>query len=162
MTQFEQYARIEVMKVYEELLSLLKHCLAWVPDPRKGHNTTYSVSDLILSAFACFFSQDESFLQFQKRMEDLISQSNLSSIFGVKKVPTDYQIRNVLDLIYPSCFDKAYFNIIEYLLDKNALGDYKVLEKKYIPIALDGTKYFTSKNIYCPNCNITVHSNGET
>jgi hypothetical protein len=139
----------------------MKDCLAWVPDPRQGQNTTYSVSDLIQSAFACFFSQDPSFLQFQKRMEDRTSQSNLQTIFGIKKVPTDDQIRNVLDFIDPSCFDQVFYKIITYLLNKNALNDYKVLNKKYLVMAIDGTKYFSSTAIHCQNCNIINHSNGK-
>lgn len=57
------------MVVLSPLLSALSRCCAALPDPRTGHNGQYSMADAGLSAFALFFAQSPSFLDFQRRLE---------------------------------------------------------------------------------------------
>ena len=57
------------MDVLEELLSGLKQVCSGFPDKRKGGDVTYSMADIGLSAFSLFFMQSESFLDYQRGLE---------------------------------------------------------------------------------------------
>ena len=51
----------------------------------------------MLSAFAMFFFQHPSMLQFQHKLKQRTGRSNLESIFAIKDVPSDTQLRDILD-----------------------------------------------------------------
>ena len=70
-------------------------------DNRQGPNLRYTLADAVLSAFACFFLQSPSFLAFQRRMQDAQSRSNCQTLFGMQGIPSDGQIRNLLDRLVP-------------------------------------------------------------
>jgi hypothetical protein len=149
------------MDTMATLIDALKSTVKKIPDPRTGANTRYLPSDLVLSALACFVSQDGSFLQSQRRMQDNTQLSNMATLYGVKKIPSDDQIRNFIDQVDPHYFDEIYYKIFETLISKKLLDHFKVLDNQYFVIALDGTQYFSSKTIHCDNCIIKEHNNGE-
>ncbi len=61
----------------------------------------YPVSDILLSGCAIFFFQSPSLLQFQERLLRKKGRSNLHSMFGVKEVPAETQMRERLDEVEP-------------------------------------------------------------
>ena len=98
------------------------------PDERKpGNNRKYSVSDAACSAFSVFFTQSPSFLPFQRTLERNTGLSNVHSLFGIHHVPTDVQIRNILDPISPSQMAPLIQQVEEVLCTHNCLSDYRVL-----------------------------------
>ena len=74
------------MDVLEELLSGLKHVCSGFPDKRKGGDVTYSMADIGLSAFSLFFMQSESFLDYQRGLEQRHMTSNCQTLFGMAKM----------------------------------------------------------------------------
>ena len=78
---------------------------AWstLPDHRKPNpNTKYALSDAVNSAFSVFFMQSQSFLAHHQIMSrKRKGKQNLHTLFQVKKVPSDNQIRNLLDPLNP-------------------------------------------------------------
>ncbi len=44
-----------------------------------------------------FYLQDPSLLEFQRRFQDSIQRNNLSTVFGVKDIPDDSQLREIID-----------------------------------------------------------------
>ncbi len=44
-----------------------------------------------------FYLQDPSLLEFQRRFQDRIQRNNLSTVFGVKDIPDDSQLREIID-----------------------------------------------------------------
>ena len=64
-------------------------------DKRKGKNTTYKITDIVLSAFSLFFFQSESFLAFQRKMQGENGWSNARSFFKIMKIPSDNHIRDM-------------------------------------------------------------------
>ena len=73
-----------------------------LPDVRKGGpNQRYALQDAALSAFAVFFTQSPSFLDYQVRMQKDKGRNNASALFGVHQIPSDPQIRNLLDPVNP-------------------------------------------------------------
>jgi hypothetical protein len=54
-------------------------------------------------------------------MEDETQRSNMATLFGVKKIPTNDQIRNVIDKIEFSTFNKAFYSGLNLVKDNNYL-----------------------------------------
>lgn len=73
-----------------------------LPDYRKpNNNTKYEVADAGLPAYSVFFMQSASFLAHQRDMNQRKGQDNAGTLFGVSKIPSDNQIRNLLDPVTP-------------------------------------------------------------
>jgi hypothetical protein len=80
------------------LLSYLHEAIGQINDPRQASNgRRYSLKDAILAAFSVFFMQCESFLEHQRQMQSRRGKDNAQTLFGVVKIPTMPQIRNILD-----------------------------------------------------------------
>ncbi len=93
-----------------ELIQFLVQELHDLPDDRKpGNNTKYQVEDAVKAAFSVFFTQSPSFLEHQRLMKSSKGKDNASSLFGIKKIPCDNQIRNLLES-YPSCHNIWLFS----------------------------------------------------
>ena len=153
--------KVAEIKIHQ-LIHLLSSELDNLPDNRKpGNNTKYEISDAVLSAFSIFFTQSPSFLEHQKLMEKMKCKNNADSLFKVKKIPCDNQIRNLLDPITAATIYPVYQKIYQWLKNKKILSKFLYLEKQIL-IALDGTEYFSSKKINCPHCNSRNHRNGTT
>jgi len=92
------------------LQSLMRHFRerwANVPDTRKrNNNTKYEIADGVLAAFAVFFMQASSFLAHQRLLQSKKGRSNARSLFQVEEIPSDPQIRNLVDPLAVSIFRK--------------------------------------------------------
>jgi hypothetical protein len=81
---------------FESLVNELSKAIKNFPDKRTGTNNRYSLKDIALSAFSLFFTQNPSFLQFQKDMEKTKGKSNAQTLFQIGTIPSDNHIRNIL------------------------------------------------------------------
>ena len=139
------------MDVLDRLLTGLRQVCAGFPDKRKGGAAIYSMADIGLSAFSLFFMQSESFLAYQRGLEEGRKSSNCRTLFGMAKIPTDNHIRAMLDPVDPShlqpCFDAA----VDMLRQRGGLKTFERLGGRIL-VALDGTEYFCSQKLSCPNC----------
>ena len=82
---------------FESLVALLSRTFQAMPDPRCPDRINYSIRDSLLSAFAMFFFQHPSILQFQEKLKKRCGRCNLETVFGLKQVPSDTQLREILD-----------------------------------------------------------------
>lgn len=147
---------------FETLMAYLNRAISQISDPRQPSNgTRYSLQDLILGAFSVFFMQCESFLEHQRYMESHEGHNNAQTLFGIERIPSDPQIRNVLDKIEVTPLFNIFTWICQFLRQGGWLKGYEFLKGQYL-IALDGTHYFSSSKIYCSQCNHRTHSNGKT
>ncbi|MEK7295434.1 MAG: ISNCY family transposase, partial [Actinomycetota bacterium] len=138
----------------------LRKTFAALPDRRTGDNLTYSMADIGLSAFAVFFSQSASFLAAQKAMQQAKGRSNAQSLFEIQHIPCDNQIRQTLDPVAPEQLFPLYDGVFEEMRQKGLLENFRA-QAHTLLIALDGTWYFSSQKIHCPNCSCMEHKNGE-
>lgn len=82
------------------------------PDHRQAsNNRRYAIADAAMSAFAVFFTQSPSFLDYQVRMQKRLGRNNAASLFGVHKIPCDNQIRKLLDPVSPATLFPAMAEI---------------------------------------------------
>ncbi len=146
---------------FDNLIEELHQVLDGLPDHRTGQNTTYSIKDAGLSAFSVFFSQSPSFLAHQRKMKQNKGSSNAESLFRIRKVPCDNQIRNLLDPIAPHNLYPVFGRVFNELEAAGELKAFRSLDDN-LHITLDGLCYYSSKSIYCKNCSHRTASNGVT
>lgn len=109
------------------------------------------MADFAIAAFAPFFMQSPSFLAHQRHLETAQGRSNCQTLFGMRKIPGDSQIRAKLDAIDPIMFHPMFDDILAELTQCGGLDAMRVLDGQVL-IALDGTEFHCSDKIHCPNC----------
>jgi hypothetical protein len=90
---------MEPMKLsFGALIAYLNRAIVAMKDPHQAGNATqYSLKDAVLAAFSVFFMQSELFLEYQRHLESHPGISTAQSLFGMIKVPSALQIRNIVD-----------------------------------------------------------------
>jgi hypothetical protein len=146
---------------FDSLVSRLHEQLEKLPDHRTGKNTRYEIKDAALAAFSVFFTQSPSFLAHQRAMEQSKGHSNAGSLFQIEKIPSDNQIRNLLDPLTPRHLYPLFDEILQGMDQTGQLEPFRVLNDQLL-ISLDGTSYFSSKAIHCANCQHRTSTKGET
>jgi len=145
-----------------ELIQFLRSSLHDLPDERKpGNNTRYQVEDAVMAAFSVFFTQSPSFLDHQRLMKSNKGKDNAESLFSIETIPSDNQIRNLLDPVPATTIFMAFQKVYQWLEKKGVLERFLYLDGEIL-VALDGTEYFSSKKINCSHCNCRNHRNGTT
>jgi len=139
----------------------LRTVCAGFPDARRSTDVDYSTTDIGLSAFSLFFMQSESFLSHQRRLEQGHGTSNCQTLFGMKKIPTDNYIRLMLDPVSPEALQPCFDQVIEQLRERDGLKAFQRLGERTL-VALDGTEYFCSQKLSCPQCLTRKRGNGKT
>jgi hypothetical protein len=108
-----------------------------------------------------FFTQCPSFLSFQRSMEENQGNNNCRTLFGVQTIPSDNQIRNVLDGVPVTCLGSVYESSVKLLVDEGYLEQYRGVNGQLL-VALDGTRFFDSEAINCSSCSTSLLSNGRS
>jgi hypothetical protein len=147
--------------VFRTLLTFLSKAIDDFPDVRSGANTQYSMHDFAMSAFAVFFCQSPSFLAFQTLMQQNRGMNNGETLFGIQKLPTDNQVRNMLDAVDPKLLRAVFASTFSYLQKQQVIDSFRSFADTLL-IALDGTGYFYSESIHCPSCTVAHHRDGRT
>ncbi len=148
------------MRRWDELVGSLRQTLAALPDPRTGDNTKYSMEDIGLSAFSVFFTQSPSFLAAQKTLQQAKGQSNAQSLFQIEQIACDNHIRDTLDAVPPDKLFPLYDEVYQALRQAGLLESFRAVHQTLL-IALDGTWYFSSQKIHCPQCCCLEHKSGD-
>ena len=119
-----------------------------VPDHRSG-NILISMPDALMSGFAMFSLKDPSLLAFEQRR--IIDDSNLHSIYNINDIPSDTQMRTIIDPIDPDDFRPAFRIPFRQLQRAGQLEQMQFFEGHYL-LSLDGTGFFASKKLFSPIC----------
>lgn len=158
--QVDGYFKKETPYSFDDLVSEFKWLIGTLPDSRIGLNKSYSISDAALGAFSVFFMQSPSFLSHQTRMQEASGRSNAQSLFQIKDIPSDNQIRNLLDPVSPSQVAPMFDFVFNGLNSIGYFEHYRSINKNIL-IALDGVNYFSSDKIHCEQCNVRHHKSGK-
>jgi len=140
---------------FQEMLEKLRQSLEAVPEHRTGRNTRYRISDAGLGAFSVFYVQLKKFLAHQRDMQRQKGQNNAYSLFAVRRIPSDQQIRNLLDPVEAEHLYELFWGIYHSLEEEGHLDKYQGVGGTRL-ISLDGTQYFSSQEIHCSNCRVSV------
>ena len=142
----------------ETIVDLLATTFGDVDDPRATDQLSYSLSDTLLSGFAVMFFQHPSLLQFQRAMEKKRRRCNLQTIFGVHEIPSDTQLRELLDGVKPESLrgvlPQLWAKVRRAGWGSRFTTTFPSGEHKgtYDTVARDGREYFRSTKIQCPHC----------
>lgn len=131
-----------------------------MPDQRTGRNTHFAMEDVVLAAFAVFWTQSPSFLAQQTRMRQVHGHSNAETLFGMARIPSDNHIRDLLDPVPPATLFPWFGQIVARLQARDRLAPYRVLDGQLL-IALDGTQYHHFETIHCAQCTRKAHADGK-
>jgi hypothetical protein len=102
-----------------------------------------------MSGFAMMALKDPSLLAFERRR--IVEEHNLRSVFHIKDIPCDTQMRTRLDVVDPDWLRPAYRALFRKAQRGKALEKMVFMEGCYL-IALDGTGYFSSEKLFSPFC----------
>jgi len=131
----------------DRLFALVRANFEQVTDQR-AENAKISMPDALMSGFAMFSLKDPSLLAFDERRT---TDSNLGSIYGIKEVPGDTQMRTILDDVDSVEIRPAFRDVVRQLQRSKELDRFVFLGGSYLA-SLDGTGYFSSKTIHCSSC----------
>jgi hypothetical protein len=136
----------------QSIMTYFRKRWSTAPDVRKpSNNAKYAIADGILAAFAVFFMQSSSFLEHQRVLQNKKGRSNARSLFQVEEIPSDPQIRNLVDPLSSTYFQEDFWYLLDKLKDQQRLMQFRNALNTY-SIALDGVNFFSSEKIACPKC----------
>ena len=142
----------------EAIVDLLATTFGAVADARAVEQLRYPLQDTLMSGFAMMFFQHASLLQFQRAMEQKRGRCNLQTIFGVHEVPSDTQMREILDGVEVESVRPLLPQLWEKVRRAGWGGRFTTTlpsgqhQGTYSTVALDGSEYFRSTQIQCPHC----------
>jgi hypothetical protein len=137
----------------DTLFSQVRSGFEKIPDHR-AKNSTISLPDALMSAFAMFSLKDPSLLAFDKRQSD---DTNLQTIYNIEKVPGDTQMRTILDEVEAADIEPSFTDIFRKLQRGKVLEPMIFMNRCYL-ISIDGTGYFSSNQIHCDSCCMKTNS----
>jgi hypothetical protein len=130
----------------DALYRLLRLGFERIPDHR-GRKCPISLADALMSAFAMFFLKDPSLLAFEERRND----ENLRNLFRIAHIPSDTQMREILDPVEPRQLRPLFDAVFRQLQRGKALEPFVFHQGCYL-LSLDGTGYFSSSSLHCDSC----------
>jgi hypothetical protein len=139
----------------DALFRLVRSSFDTIPDSRT--NPGIPLGDALMSGFAMFSLKDPSLLAFDDRRQD--PNDNVRSIYGIQSVPSDTQMRAILDPVDPVVVRPLFGDIFRRLQRGKALEAFVYLDGHYL-LSLDGTTYFSSSKIHCSSCLEKHHRGG--
>ena len=122
-----------------------------IKDWRQLSKVSISIHDALMSGVACMYFQDPSLLQFQKRLQDEQQRNNLQTLFDVKNIPKETQMREIIDQVDSEYFRPIFKDFYSRLQRGKHLLKYQLFPGLYL-FPFDGTGYFTSEKIHCEHC----------
>jgi hypothetical protein len=128
-------------------------------DGRRQNSVTYGVMDTCLSMLACMFYKSSSLLRYQRMLEQRFYKSNLETQFGVSGIPSDNQVRTIIASVPSNSFQPIFKDYLSRLQRGKHLEKF-MFQDKYL-VAIDGTQYHTSEDIFCSECLRSEKRNGE-
>jgi len=127
-------------------LKTVRSRLGQIGDHRAA-NRSISLIDALMSGFGMFSLKDSSLLEFDDRRS---KDENLKNIYGLEKVPSDTQMRTILDPVSPEEIKPVFKDVYQVVKQNGVLGKLKYLG--HYLVSLDGSGYFSSNTINCDNC----------
>src|ERR1700679_598109 len=108
-----------------------------VRDRREPLKIEIPMADALMSAFAIFSLKFSSLLKFEGAMKVKVNFSNLKTLYQVSRVPSDTQMRTILDDVETEDLRPIFKSLFLKAQRAKILEKYKFLGDKYL-LVLDG------------------------
>ena len=149
-------ARVRKHLSADALFRTVGSCFNKVVDHRTD-DADISLHDALMSGYAVFSLKAPSLLAFDKQRQE--EEHNLRSIYHIRRIPCDIQMRTILDGVNPEQLRRCYKAVFSKLQRGKALEKMAYLDGYYLML-LDGTEYFSSEKLQSPFC--MERTNSET
>ena len=156
-----KYKRVSKHKVrkflnMDAMLSAISQGFISLPDPRRGR-VEIPLHDTLMSGLAMFLLKDPSLLAFDERRSN---DGNLARIFGIGKVPSDTQMREILDRVDPQLLRPLFNDVFRQLQRGKALEPMAYFDNCYL-LSIDGTGSFSSEKLSSSSCMVKKSRSGK-
>lgn len=143
----------------ESLVNRSMDCFKNIKDHRT-QNVQIPLHDAIMSAYAVFSLKFPSLLQFEKQSNHPARKENLKSMFKIKNIPSDTQMREILDPVSTDEFRGVFKSIFERIQRSKKLSAFEFTNRGdsagnhplHYLLAIDGTGFFNSDKVHCESC----------
>lgn len=142
------------------MYALVRKQVQGIPEQRRSTSCEISLSDAILSAAALFALKFPSLLQFDQGQSDPTINDNLRTLFGIKRIPCDTTLREILDDVKTSSLQDLFLPLYREAQRGKVLESFVYHEGGYL-VSVDGSGFFSSSRIHCKHCLEKHHSSGE-
>lgn len=133
----------------DELIQTNYQFFESLPDPR-NRVIGQSIADICQAGFAMFHLKFSSLLEFDS--QTVYQRENLKSVYGLREVCSDTQMRRMIDQIDPTPFLERIAQIVRQ--DFYRVGgrrQFQVLDGRLV-LSLDGVEHFRSTRVHCQAC----------
>jgi hypothetical protein len=153
---------------FKRVVEILSAKFGGMEDSRAEGRLKFTLRDTMMAGFAVFFFQYPSLLKFQAKMKKERGRNNLGTMFGIRELVSDSQMREILDgcatepvrELLPELFEHA--RRAGWSAEFKTIVDQKGRLESYYVMPLDGTEYFNSSRIACKRCLTRRTPDGET
>ena len=111
-------------------------------------NIEIGLEDALMSGLAMFSLKDPSLLAFDERRAN---PENLRQVFGIENIPSDTQMRTILDGVDPESLRPLFKKTVQQLQRGKALEKMTFMGKYYLA-SIDGSGYFSAKTGHGEAC----------
>lgn len=129
-----------------------------IPEHRQQKNCKISLPDALMSGYAMFALKDPSLLAFDNRRQS--DDSNFKRVFGIQHIPSDTQLREILDPVDPDLIRPIFKDIFYQLQRGKALEPLAYYQDCYL-LSIDGTGSFSSEKLSSASCLEKKSKNGK-
>ena len=143
---------------FDTLMQTLSEEFTQLPDHRRS-NSSYSLADVLRSAFAMFSLKSPSLLSFREQTK--AEQKNLQALYHIAAIPSDTQMRSALDPVSPLLLRPLLAKLFALLGEAGLRKTYRYWQGHLI-VSIDGVEHFSSTKIHCDHCTTRKRRNGLT
>jgi hypothetical protein len=142
----------------DDLFKSVRSFFAAVPDHRAA-NASYPLVDALMGCFSIFSLKAPSMLAHQTYVTDKNIKHNFATIYGVKQMPSDTQMRTILDKVETTQLQNSLTKTLKLAQQAGLIDNYKYLDDN-LTISIDGTGFFCSNSIQCDCCQVKNRKSG--
>lgn len=132
----------------DSLFTVIRKDFAQIPDSR-GANSSISLDDALMSGLAVFQLKHPSLLAFDRQRQK--EPQNLHSMFGITTIPSDSQMRTILDPLSLSSLRAPFCTVFRHLQRGKDLEKMAYIDGHYL-LSGDGTGFYSSSKVSSPYC----------
>ena len=148
-------AGISKEAVLDRCIRIIKSHVDTLDDPREGV-VQYSLPDILMAAFAVYQLKYASLLEYERKFRlDEGEHSNLRAMFQLNKIPSDTQLRDVLDELKPEELYPLFKKLFSFLQRVKLLERMEYMEVNGVMnylVSVDGTGTYCSSKVKCEYC----------
>jgi len=153
---------MKTVSSYTQLIKSVRDSFETINDHRCLSKVNIPLVDHLSCALGIFLFKFPSLLQFDTEVRKgtlSVKASNFKNLFGVKKLPDDTNMRQTIDKVSPDFLRQTFKKLFIEIKKTNSLKKFVFYQGTYL-LSLDGTGFFSSKNVKCESCCVKNHKDG--